>query len=354
MKVTITKKDAAWDFDADRRESILYAGLRQGLDLSYECATGTCGTCKARLVSGDLDQRWQDAPGHSYIKSARGEFLMCQNRALSDCEIRVPGAVTKVPNVPDGQQLPSHHIGTLKNLQALTHDVMRFDIELDTAMQWQAGQFVVLESPKVKGFRAYSMVNFDENGSSTLELVIKRFPDGKFSDWLFDEHFRNLKEDAQVSVFGPLGKAVFEPELNKDIMCIAGGSGIAGMMSILSHGCKTQYFNNHKAHLFFGVRTPKDIFFSNELLAMAKQYPETLSITIALSDEATDALDTQQPDNITFTTGFVHEAARQCQIEKDNCMAYIAGPPPMVDGALRDLLTEAGYSPAQIRYDKFG
>jgi len=126
------------------------------------------------------------------------------------------------------------------------------------------------------------------------------------------------------------------------------------MMSILSHGCKARYFDDHQAHLFFGVRTRKDIFFSTELLAMAKQYPETLSVTIALSDESPDTHDANQPNNIMFTTGFVHEAARQCQIEKDNCMAYIAGPPPMVDGALRDLLTDAGYSPAQIRYDKFG
>jgi len=347
MKVTITKKDAAWDFDADQNESILYAGLRQGLDLSYECATGTCGSCKARLVSGELDQGWQDAPGRSYIKSARGEFLMCQSHALSACEIRVPGAVSKIPS---GQKSPSHFKGILKNLQALTHDVMRFDVELDTAMQWQAGQFVVLESPAVKGFRAYSMVNFDENGSTTLELVVKRFPEGKFSDWLFDE----LEDDAQINVFGPLGTAVFEPQLNKDIMCIAGGSGIAGMMSILSHGCKTRYFDDHQVHLFFGVRTAKDIFFHAELLTMVKQYPETMLITIALSDDAQGTQDAQQPNNISFTTGFVHEAARQCQIDKANCMAYIAGPPPMVDGALRDLLTEAGYSVEQIRYDKFG
>jgi len=90
------------------------------------------------------------------------------------------------------------------------------------------------------------------------------------------------------------------------------------------------------------------------LHAIAEQYPDTLSITIALSDEDLDSHDTDQPDNIMFTSGLVHEAARQCQIEKDNCMAYIAGPPPMVDGALRDLLTQAGYSAAQIRYDKFG
>jgi len=347
VKVTITKKESAWDFEADQSESILYAGLRQGLNLSYECATGTCGTCKAKLVSGDLNQGWENAPGRSYLKRDRGEFLMCQSRALSDCEIRVPGAVSKSANPA---QLPAHRNGTLQNLHTLTDDVMRFDVELDSPMQWQAGQFVVLSSPAVEGFRAYSMINYIEEGSSLLELVVKRLPDGKFSDLLFEEPISST----DVSVFGPLGAAVFEPKLNKDIVCIAGGSGIAGMMSILTHGCDHQYFADRYAHLFFGVRTQKDIFFYSELANMATQYPDNLLVTIALSDEAPGVPEPEPPPNISFATGFVHEAARQCKLATDNSMAYIAGPPPMVDAALRDLLTEAGYSPTQIRYDKFG
>jgi len=346
LKVTITKKDATWDFDADQNESILYAGLRQGLNLSYECATGTCGTCKAKLVSGDLDQGWDAAPGRSYLKTKRGEFLMCQSRALSDCEIRVPGEISRTD---DATLAPAHYQATLKNCQSLTHDVMRFDVELDRPMHFQAGQFVVLRSPSVEGFRAYSMVNYADS-AGVLELVVKRLPQGKFSDWLFDE----LNSESEIAVYGPLGGAVFEPALKMDLMCIAGGSGIAGMMSILTQGCREEYFSEHKAHLFFGVRTAADIFFYDELAAMARQYPENLKITIALSDEAENAQELSQPENLNFTTGFVHEAARECQLGKDNCMAYIAGPPPMVDAALRDLLTEAGYSPAQIRYDKFG
>ena len=346
MKVTITKKDAAWDFDVDHLESILYAGLRQGLNLPYECATGTCGTCKARLVSGELDQGWEDAPGRSHLKINRGEFLMCQCRALGDCEIRVPGDISITT---DGSSLPAHRIGKLKNRRLLTHDVLRFDVELESPLQFRAGQFVVLASSSLNGFRAYSMVNYAD-ATGLLELVIKRLPGGKFSDWVFD-HFDS---DSEVSVFGPLGTAVFEPELNKDILCIAGGSGIAGMMSILAHGCRDDYFSSHRAHLFFGVRTPQDIFFYFELLAMAKQYPKTLSITIALSDEALGSQEFEQPGNISFTTGFVHEAARHCELDQGNSMAYIAGPPPMVDAALRDLLMESGYTPDQIRYDKFG
>ena len=34
--------------------------------------------------------------------------------------------------------------------------------------------------------------------------------------------------------------------------------------------------------------------------------------------------------------------------------AFIAGPPPMVDGAIRLLITDGGLSSSMIRYDKFG
>ena len=68
MKISVQSKSGELAFDCDARESILHAGLRQGLNLPYECATGTCGTCRARLMSGDVDVRWKEAPGGARLK----------------------------------------------------------------------------------------------------------------------------------------------------------------------------------------------------------------------------------------------------------------------------------------------
>ena len=68
---------------------MLYAGLRAGIPLPYECATGTCGTCKARLVSGRLRDGWPEAPGRKHLKPEQGEFLMCQCAAESDATLQV-------------------------------------------------------------------------------------------------------------------------------------------------------------------------------------------------------------------------------------------------------------------------
>ena len=69
--------------------------------------------------------------------------------------------------------------------------------------------------------------------------------------------------------------------------------------------------------------------------------------------QATDWLRSAWP-GFTFDTGFVHAVAGNHMAGRyDNISAYVAGPPPMVDAALRALITEARLSAADIRYDKF-
>jgi toluene monooxygenase electron transfer component len=66
------------------------------------------------------------------------------------------------------------------------------------------------------------------------------------------------------------------------VLCVAGGSGIAGIMSILSRGCREGYFNAYDGHVFFGVRTERDVFFLEELDRLRVQSQERLHVTVAL------------------------------------------------------------------------
>ena len=156
-----------------------------------------------------------------------------------------------------------------------------FDLHLGEPMDFEAGQFVVLATGDLSGGRAYSMVNFD-NSAAKVALVMKRKPGGGFSDWLF----ARKDDEVQVEVFGPLGRAVFRPEEDKNIVCIAGGSGIAGMMSILECATRTGHFSDHKGTVFFGVRTLSDAFYLEALARYVAASHGNLEVTIALSDEA--------------------------------------------------------------------
>lgn len=347
MKIRVQTKGGAFEFDCESGEPLLYAGLRHGLSLPYECATGTCGTCRARVHDGGARMLWEEAPGLSYVKREKNEILMCQAAAAEGCTLRVPATVTRETGAIPA---PLHRAGTIDGIRALTHDVIEFQVTVDRPISFHAGQFVVLETASVAGGRAYSMVNFATD-TDALTFVIKRKPDGAFSDWLFDSDVGGQP----VKVFGPLGRATFHPEEGKNILCIAGGSGIAGMMSIASQAARLRYFDDHEGHVFFGVRTGEDMFYLDELSELAARSAGRLEVTVALSDAAPAAdLDKAYP-RLRFDTGFVHSVASARMAGRyENLTAYVAGPPPMVDGALRMLVLEARLPGTDIRYDKFG
>lgn len=66
---------------------ILYAALEQGITLPFRCRTGACGSCRARILSGRVDQSKESRP----LPAASGEHHahLCQAYALSDCCIRL-------------------------------------------------------------------------------------------------------------------------------------------------------------------------------------------------------------------------------------------------------------------------
>jgi toluene monooxygenase electron transfer component len=345
VKILVSARNDVHAFTCAPGEKILRAGLRSGIALPYECGTGTCGTCKARLVEGLVDDDWPEAPGQAKLRRERGELLMCQGVARADCSLEVAGVVTSMA----AAGRPADREAVIRRRLMLTHDVAALSLTLSGSLDFEAGQFVLMSVPGITGARAYSMVNF-ERGAERLELVVKKKPGGRLSEWLFGAPV----DGTPVELFGPLGGATFDPDMGKSLLCVAGGSGIAGMMSILECATRARHFERHPGDVFFGVRAGRDVFFLDELTAFQARWQGALRVTIALSDENVDpALPARYP-GLGFATGFVHAVAGLGMKGRfDNVRAYAAGPPPMVDATLRMLLVEGKLRSDNIRYDKF-
>lgn len=346
MRVRVAGRgETAADFPCGPDESILHAGLRAGVALPYECATGTCGTCRATLVAGETVCDWPEAPGHRTVKRERGELLTCRNRPLGDVELTVARRLDAPP--PD-RIAPDLRDGTIDGSREVAPGVIACSIALDAPMSFAAGQFALVSVDGVPGARAYSMTNFAA-GASRIDLLVKR-AGGGFTGWLFAAP----RDGARVRVFGPVGAAVFEPGLGHALCLLAGGSGIAGMMAILAHACAIGYFRERAGAVVFGVRAEADVFFLEELAAFARAAGERLRVTVALSDgDASAALRARHPA-LAFATGLVHDVARAEAAALEDAMCFVAGPPAMVDASLRMLLLEAKVPANRIRYDKFG
>ncbi len=347
MKISVVKKEQQHSFDSEKDERILYAGLRQGLKLPHECATGTCGSCKAVLNTGEIRKLWGDAPGAKGCKASKNEFLMCQSTAITDCEIGFRGGLNFIDS---SAGRPDYFTGQIFDSTLLTPDVMQFWVRFDQPLAFQPGQFMVITVPGLEGGRAYSMVNYDRD-SRELEFIVKRLPGGEFSNWVFNE----VRNDASVTVFGPLGVATLGQDEGRDLICITGGSGIAGIISLLGRAVEDGFFDDNRAHLFFGVRTRQDLFFQQRLLELNHITDHKLSITFAFSDQAVAGeTDPIQP-GVSYLHGFVGPLA-MAEIGQDfsNEIVFLAGPPVMVDDVIRQLVLEVGCPADAIRYDKFG
>src|SRR5271165_7464597 len=148
MRIQVNARNRAYQFEAKAGDKVLYAGLAQGIDLPYECATGTCGTCKAKLIEGKIDDKWTAAPGKKYLKAEQGEILMCQCVAQGEVTVEVSNFVYSV----DPGSCPAKSMrGKITAIRNLTPDVAAIDVELDTSCDFDAGQFMAVAAPSVDG-----------------------------------------------------------------------------------------------------------------------------------------------------------------------------------------------------------
>ena len=162
---------------------------------------------------------------------------------------------------------------------------MTFSLIPSRSIRFAGGQFVTVQIPGLDGYRAYSMVNYGDE-CDRLEFVVKQKPGGGFSELLADDAALNDLSGLSVRIFGPLGTATYRAEDAKNLLLIAGGSGIAGMMAILDAALQHGHFSEHgrSAQLFFGVRTAQDLFYAAELSEFVRRSKQNLHVTIALSD----------------------------------------------------------------------
>lgn len=72
------------EFFVDGNESVLEAALRAGLSLDYGCSIGSCGKCKARIVSGQVHRTRHSDYSLTAAEKNAGVMLMCCNTAVGD------------------------------------------------------------------------------------------------------------------------------------------------------------------------------------------------------------------------------------------------------------------------------
>lgn len=331
---TIRVEGSDIQFDCRDDDVIMRAALRAGLGFPYQCNVGCCGTCRFELLEGSVAHQRADAPAWSERDRKRNRYLGCQARALSDCRIKL-----RLDDRYGSGQRPVQNRARLVETGRITHDMTEFAFDLETATSFRPGQYALLGLPDVEGDRAYSMCNLPEDGRQ-WRFQIKRVARGTATKKLFD----GIMIGGDISLDGPYGNAYLREDAPRDILCLAGGSGLSPMISIARAAAASDALSRRNIRFVYGGRTPRDICGEN-MLAELPGWGERISYHAAISEQGHAAW----PGPV----GFIHEvAAGLFGNDLASYEIYFAGPPAMAQ-AVQKMLFDAKVPFGQVHFDEF-
>ncbi len=324
-------------------ERLLYAGLRNQVNLAYGCATGTCGNCEATVVEGAVEPVWREAPGVRALRKP-GEILLCQSTPVGDCTLDARSAACVHPREPV-RLYEARVTSVASDEDGLAWVVLK----LDRPMRFLAGQFVLVAVPGVDGFRAYSPAH-DGTDVSELALLLREKRGGGVSPLLCSPQ----APGTPVTVFGPLGTAHVRPGQDEDMAIVVGGSGTGVALSLIDWALSSGHLLRHRMDIVCGVRSLRSQQVIERLVAASSKEANGLRIVVALSEEPEGELPSMLP-GIHFERGLAHEVASALLPEQEwrRRAVFVAGPGPMVEASLRMLMLKAKLTPTKIRYDSF-
>ncbi len=333
----ITVEPSGRHFTVQPDETILAAGIRQGIGLPYGCKDGACGSCKCRKLSGTVVIAPHQSKALSAEEEANGYVLTCSARALSD-------VVLESRQVTEAGAFPIRKMPVrVQALQKKSPDVMLVRLQLPAGepLQFHAGQyveFILRDGAR----RSYSMANaphtLGEPGTG-LELHIRHMPGGKFTDHVFGA----MKEKEILRVEGPYGSFFLREDSAKPVILLASGTGFAPIKALLEH-MKFKAIDR-PATLYWGGRRPRDLYMDDWLRAHLAELPNLRYVPV-VSDAVPD-------DNWTGRTGFVHRAVLEDFADLSGHQVYACGAPVVVDSAHRDYVAEAGLPEEEFFADAF-
>ncbi len=337
MSFQITVEPSGRTFSADSSETLLAAGIRQGIGLPYGCKDGACGSCKCKKISGTVVHREHQAKALSADEEAQGLILTCCSTAQSDLVLE-SRQVTEAGSFPI-KKMPVRVV----SLEKKSHDVMSIIMQLPATdvMQFHAGQYVEFLL-RDGSRRSYSMGNAPHTldpAAPKVELHIRHMPGGKFTDVVFS----TMKEKDILRIEGPYGSFYLREDSQAPMILLASGTGFAPIKALIEHMLHKGI--TRPATLYWGGRRPSDLYMNDWVEEHVKAMPNLTYVPVVSDALAEDAW--------LGRTGFVHQAVLQDHPDLSGFQVYACGAPIVVDSARSDYLGKAGLPEEAFFADSF-
>lgn len=286
--------------------NLLHALQAAQIPMSYSCMAGRCGTCRCRVIDGDVMDTGSDAAGD--VDRSQDFVLACQTYVTEPCTIVIPEPDEVVVH-------PARVVkATVSAIEDMTRDIKRLVLKPAKPIAFSPGQYVQLQFT-AEHTRPYSMARLSEDDA--FEFHVRLLPEGRVTGYIA----RDLKVGDAVKVTGPLGSAYLRRKHAGPMLCVAGGTGLAPILSIV-RGAVADGMRN-PIHLYFGVRSPQDVYGMAWLEQLKQEHP-ALDIHVVVTSGGTPGRQ---------RCGLVTQAIEQDLGDLSGWRAYLCGSPPMVEAA---------------------
>ncbi len=311
-------------------DTVLHALSEQKIFLPSACGgKATCGFCKFTLLEGGSELRPTEEPYLSEAEKAAGVRLSCQVKVRGDMKIQLPEELLTA----------KEYQTEIEEIVDLTYDTksIRFKLINPKTIDFKPGQYAQLRVPGIDVIRAYSMSSNPKH-NDFFEMIIRMVPNGQATTFVH----KALQVGDKITVTGPFGHFYLREDSNRDMICIAGGSGKAPIRSILM--TLRDVGMPRKVKYFFGAKTTKDLYYTEEFLELEKEFTNFKYIP-ALSEPTED-------ENWQGETGLITEVVDRMTGDLSEAEAYLCGSPGMIKACI-NVLKKHNINDDNVLFDNF-
>lgn len=331
---TVTVEPLGRDVECRADQTILDACLRAGVWLPHSCTHGTCATCKAEVLDGEVDHGAASTFALMDYERDEGKVLPCVACPRS--------GVTIEADVDVDETIEVHPVRDFTGRVAVLEDIAlhtrRLVVELDEDLAFNAGQYLKFTVPGRDGMptvdRTWSIAS-PPSSPRRLEFHIRNVPGGRGTDgWVFG----GLAVGDSVAVSGPYGRFVIRPQDDRHAILVGGGTGTAPLKAMIRHALEDDGYDGSLT-LYQGGRTREWLYDVDAFRSLEAQFPERFTYRPCLSDESADEVAAAGEDPAAYGFGMVTDVIAADHASLSGGYAgYLCGPPPMVEAALKTLM----------------
>lgn len=205
----------------------------------------------------------------------------------------------------------------------------------DQVLPYEAGQHITVQTPRwPRVWRPYSIASCPRD-DGLIRLHVKAIQGG----WVSNALVTHTAPGDELILGPALGTMTLRPAADRDLLCIAGGTGLSPLKAIIEQAIREAAAGRHRQiFLFYGARSRDELYDLPDLWRLTDAY-QGFQVTPVTSDDPAF-------DGMQGNVGRV--AARY--MPHSECEAYVAGPAPMVRETIR-VLAKAGMPGERIHYD---